>query len=157
MVLILAKAHPTVRNIRKAFQPSVMTWHVCVCVRDCVCSSLSPSLFRQSISVSHRTDRPLTQHHKARKPLQSLPHFSFSVRQQKGVIDLLFHHHHDKRKKLLFFQCVCLCVASTFLKHLLIIFINNTALTLVILYFACVCTCVCVHMCECMLTLLAAR
>lgn len=126
---------------------------VCACMSARVCAVLS--LPRQSISVSHRTDRPLTQHHEAGKPFQSLPHFSLSVRWQKGVIDLLFLHSgkgverscvrlkkKEKKKKGL------ACVTTTFIS-LLIIFINNAApaLLLVVTQLVHVCLHACVGAC----------
>lgn len=118
------------------------------------------SFLRQSISVSRQTDRPLTQHHKARKPFQSLPYFSLSVRWQKGMIDLLFSHDgkgaarsyvslqqkmKTKKKKK---KKKVACVTTSF-TSLLIIFINNTTrvLLLVVMQLMCLhaCESVCVH------------
>lgn len=108
------------------------------------------SLLQQSVSILPQTDRPLTQHHKARKPFQSLPYFFLSVRWQKGMIDLLFSHDSKGAQR----SCVSLknkkktmmkkkekkvaCVTTSF-TTLLIIFINNTNLVLLLVVMQLVC------------------
>lgn len=133
---------------RGRLQSPVMTWHACVW------EHVRGSPLWQSISVPHQTDRPLTQHHKGRKPFQSLPYFSLSVRWQKAMIDLLFSHGSKgaersyvslkkpkktkKRKKKM-----VACVTTSF-TTLLIIFINNTTQVLLLV----VMQLVCLHACE---------
>lgn len=135
---------------RGRLQSPVMTWHASVW------EHVRGSLLRQSISVPHQTDRPLTQHHKARKPFQSLPYISLSVRWQKAMIDLLFSHgskgaersYVSLKKPKKTKKKMVACVTTSF-TTLLIILINNTTqvLLLVVMQLVCLhaCESVCVH------------